>query len=296
MDQPTALKGKNFLPIFVMILGVMGISSGAIFARLADAHPLVICAYRVGIASCAIVPFALFFNWREYRRLERADVLRTLFAGLFLACHFAAWITSLSYTTVASSVVLVNTIPIWVTLINFLRGVQRPSRRMCSCVLLSFLGAAIVGYGDLSFSGEALWGDFLALAGAVFAAAYILFGKEVRKKLNLMPYVALCYASAAFLLWAVVLAMGLEISGFSQTTWGAFFGMALFSQILGHSSYNWALRYFSAGFVAILLLGEPIGSAVLAYFLFDEIPAPIKFIGFVLLLSSILLIAREEAK
>lgn len=296
MDQTSALKRKTFLPTIVLVLGVMGISSGAIFARLADAHPLVICAYRVGLASCALVPFALFFNRREYRMLGRSDSARTILAGLFLACHFAAWITSLSYTTVASSVVLVNTIPIWVALINFFRGAQRPSRKMWLCIFLSFSGAAVVGCGDLSFSGEALWGDFLAVAGAVFAAAYILIGKEVRKKLNLMPYVALCYSTAALLLWGVVLAMGLKITGFSQTTWGAFFGMAFFSQVIGHSSYNWALRYFSAGFVAILLLGEPIGSALLAYFLFDEIPAPIKFVGFALLLSSILFVAREEGK
>ena len=289
-----ALKGKKILPVFVLVVGVMGVSSGSIFARLADAHPLVICAYRVGLASCVLVPFAFFFNRQEYRTLERTDFLRTFMAGLFLACHFATWITSLSYTTVASSVVLVNTIPIWVALINFLRGVQRPSRNMWFCVALSFIGAAIVGYGDLSFSGEALWGDFLAVAGAVFAAGYILFGKEVRGKLTLMPYVALCYGTAAALLWGAVLAMGLPIVGFTTATWGAFFGMALFSQVIGHSSYNWALRYFSAGFVAIMLLGEPIGGALLAYFLFDEVPTSIKLAGFALLLSSIILAAREE--
>lgn len=282
------------MPVFVLILGVMGVSSGSIFARLADADSLVICAYRVGIASCVLAPFALSFNRHEYRTLGRGDLLRTFMAGLFLACHFATWITSLSYTTVASSVVLVNTIPIWVVLIDFFRGAHRPSRKMWLCVLLSFLGAAIVGYGDLSFSGEALWGDFLAVAGAVFAAGYILFGKEVRKKLTLMPYVALCYGTAAVLLWTVVLALGLRITGFSTITWGAFLGMAVFSQVIGHSSYNWALRYFSAGFVAIMLLGEPIGGALLAYFLFDEVPTPIKFAGFALLLFSIVIAAREE--
>lgn len=278
----------------MLILGVMGVSSGSIFARLADADSLVICAYRVGIASCVLVPIAFLFNRHEYRTLERGDFLRTFAAGFFLACHFATWITSLSYTTVASSVVLVNTIPIWVALIDFFRGVHRPSRKMWFCVLLSFAGAAIVGYGDLSFSGEALWGDSLAVAGAVFAAGYILCGKEVRKKLTLMPYVALCYGTAAILLWSVVLVLGLRITGFPTATWGAFFGMAIFSQVIGHSSYNWALRYFSAGFVAIMLLGEPIGGALLAYFLFDEVPTPIKFAGFALLLFSIVAASREE--
>jgi len=285
---------KSWLPVFVLFLGVMGISSGAIFARLASAHPLVICAYRVGLASCALVPFALTFYWREYRTLGRGDFARTMAAGFFLACHFAAWITSLSYTTVASSVVLVNTIPIWVALINFFRGKLLPGGKTWKCVLLSFLGAAIVGYGDFSFSGDALWGDFLAVAGAIFAAGYILFGKEVRAKMTLLPYVAMCYGTAALLLWGVVLAMGLDIAGFSRTTWGAFFGMAFFSQVLGHSSYNWALRYFSAGFVAIMLLCEPIGSAILAFFLFGEAPGSLKIAGFAILLFAVILVAREE--
>ena len=281
------------LPIVVLCIGVLGVSSGAIFARMADAHALVKSAYRLGLASMLLVPYACFFHRREYAALGRRDFLLTLLSGFFLAVHFGTWISSLDYTTVASSVVLVNTIPIWVALFGVLRG-NRPSGAMWGCILLSVLGAAVVGYGDLSFSGEALIGDALAVAGAIAAAAYITCGKEVRKKLSVSPYIALCYGTAAVVMWVLVLALGLDFTGFSARTWQAFWGMALLAQVFGHSSYNWALGYFSAGFVAIMLLGEPIGSTILAYFLFKELPSAMTLAGCALLMVSIVVAARSE--
>lgn len=289
-------KANRLVPIIVLAIGVMGVSSGAIFARYADAHALVKSAYRLGIASSILVPVALIFHRREYRNLARRDFALAVTAGFFLALHFAAWISSLDYTTVASSVMLVNTIPIWVVLINMFTGRGAPSRTMWFCVAMSVVGAAVIGWGDMAFSGETLFGDALAVAGAMAAAVYILCGKEVRKKISVTPYIALCYGSAAVFMWIAVLALGLDFIGFTKATWGAFFGMALVSQIIGHSSYNWALGQFSAGFVAIMLLGEPIGSTILAYFLFDETPAPIKILGCALLLSSIVISARQEAE
>ena len=284
---------NRIFPIAVLCIGVMGVSSGAIFARMAEAHALVKSAYRLGLASMLLVPYALAFHRREYRALERRDLLLTLLSGFFLAIHFGTWISSLDYTTVASSVVLVNTIPIWVAILGVMRG-NRPTPAMWLCILLSVLGAAVVGYGDLSFSGEALIGDALAVLGAIAAAAYITCGKEVRKKLSVSPYIALCYGTAAVVMWVVVLGLGLEIRGFSAETWQAFWGMALLAQVLGHSSYNWALGYFSAGFVAIMLLGEPIGSTILAYALFDELPSAMTLVGCALLMLSIVVASRNE--
>jgi drug/metabolite transporter (DMT)-like permease len=275
-------------------MGVICISFGAIFARYADSPALVKSAYRVGIAAVIVVPFALIFYRREYLKLSRREIFLNVLSGAFLAAHFATWITSLDYTSVASSVMLVDTIPVWVAVFNLAFGVTRPNRTMWMCVILSVVGAAIVGYGDISFDKRALWGDALAVAGAAAAAADIVCGKEVRGKLGLVPYIALCYGTAAVILWAAVLVMGYPLSGFSAVTWGAFAGSALMSQILGHSSYNWALGYFSSGFVGIMLLGEPIGSAILAYALFGEIPTPVKFVGFALLMTAIVMAARGE--
>jgi drug/metabolite transporter (DMT)-like permease len=277
----------------VLLVGVLGVSTGAIFVRMADAHPIVKSAYRLGMASLILVPIAVCFHWREYRTLSRRDVGIGLLSAAFLVLHFALWMTSLDYTTVASSVMLVSTVPIWVALINMLLGRGRPSRAMSLCIVLSVIGASIVGYGDVSFDRDALTGDALALAGAVAASVYILCGRELRMKLSVVPYVALCYGSAAVMMWCVALAMGLKLSGFSGRTWGAFLGMALMAQVIGHSCYNWALGYFSAGTVSVVLLGEPLGSAVIAYFMFGEVPTPMKLAGCALLMLSIVLTARS---
>jgi drug/metabolite transporter (DMT)-like permease len=291
----SALRHK-ILPFLVLTVGIMSVSSGSIFVRLADAHPFVKGAYRMGIASLIIAPFALLFYRGEYRRLTKRDAGLTLLAGAFLALHFATWITSLDYTSVASSVVLVDTIPIWVALINMVFGSQRPSRAMWFCVLLSFAGAALVAYSDSSSSssGSGLWGDFLAVAGGMAAAAYIALGGEARKKLSVVPYAALCYSTAGVLLWALSLGMGLRISGFTNVTWGALAGIAVFAQVIGHSSYNWALGSFSTGFIAIALLGEPLGAAIIAYFLFGEVPAPVALVGMAMIITSIVMAARNE--
>jgi len=289
-----APKAKNIFPFFVLVVGVMSVSTGSIFVRLAGAHPFVKCAYRLGFASLVFWPVALAFHRDELKRLKPRDVAFSLIAGAFLSLHFATWMTSLDHTTVASSLMLVNTVPVWVVIFNMIFGKGSPSRLMWTCVALAVAGASIVGYGDLSFSGEALFGDLLALAGGVACAAYLFCGGEVRGKLSLTLYVALCYGASAIIMWIVVLVMRLDITGFSPQTWWAFIGMALLSQVVGHSTYNWALRYFSTGFVSIALLGEPLGGAFLAYFLFGENPAGFKLAGFALLIASIVISARAE--
>ncbi|MCL2684316.1 MAG: DMT family transporter, partial [Synergistaceae bacterium] len=283
------------VPIVVLTVGVMCISFSSIFARYADAPALVKSAYRVGFSALIVVPYAFFFHRREYGAMSRRDFGLCAASGFFLAVHFATWIASLDYTTIASSVILVNTIPIWIALFGIATCSVLMSSRMWVSVMLSFLGAGIVGYGDISFSGEALKGDMLAVAGAMSGAGYILCGRTARKKMGLVPYIALCYGSAAVFLWGAVLVCGYRVTGFSNVTWGAFIGSAVMSQILGHSSYNWALGYFSAGFVGIMLLGEPLGSTILAFFLFGEAPSPVKLAGCALLLCAIAIAAKEES-
>jgi drug/metabolite transporter (DMT)-like permease len=261
---------------------------------MADAPAIVKSAYRVGISALVFVPISLIFYRGEYAGMTKKDFALSALSGVFLALHFATWIASLDYTSVASSVMLVGTIPIWVAIFNVVLGITRPSRMMWFCVCLSVSGAGIVGYGDISLDENVLFGDALAVAGAIAAAAYIMCGKEVRRKLGMISYVTLCYGSAAIVIWCAVLSLGYPITGYDTATWRAFFGLALMSQVIGHTSYNWALGHFSSAFVGIMLLGEPLGSAVLAYYLFDEAPAPIKFVGFALLLTSIVLAARDE--
>jgi drug/metabolite transporter (DMT)-like permease len=283
-----------FNPYLVLIIGIFGVSTGSIFARLADAPALVTAAYRVGLAALVLVPAAGWKARDELRNLSFQDVKLAMLSGLFLALHFAAWISSLDYTAVANSVVLVNTIPLWVGLLTPLISRDSIKTATVISIALSVIGGAIIGFGDFAAGGSALRGDLLAVAGAVCAAIYLLLGRNLRRKFSLLAYVTVCYGSAAVILWIVVLCLKLPITGYSSQTVAAFWAMALVSQILGHSSYNWALKWFSTALVAVALLGEPIGSTILAYFIFDEGLTWLKFVGGMFILSAIYIAAVGE--
>lgn len=286
-----ALKGAKYV---ALAFGIAAVSTGAIFVRLAEAPAIVTAAYRMGIASLLLAPFAFTKARGEIARLGAAEWRAVLSAGVFLALHFATWISSLDYTTVASSVVLVNTNPLWVGLLSLILGRDRPSSLTKAGILLSVLGGAVIGAGDLTLGKGALWGDFLALAGGWFCALYIWMGRSVRPHMTLLSYTTLCYSTAAVILWAFVLALRLPVTGYSKETWAAFFALAFVPQLLGHSTYNWALRYFSANFVAVGLLGEPVGSSILAYFILKEGITMAKFAGGALILAGIYLASRGE--
>lgn len=287
--------GKPFVnPVMALAVGIAAISTGAIFARAADAPSLVIAAYRVGLATLILAPFAAWKCPGEIAGLSRSDWKSVLGAGFFLAVHFATWIASLDYTSVASSVILVETIPLWVGVLTpFVTG-ERPGKATLAGIGLSFAGGILIGAGDFATGGRALLGDLLALAGGFSGALYIMLGRNVRPRLSLLAYITTCYGTAGALLWTLVIASGTPFTGFSAPTWWAFLGMAVVPQILGHSSYNWALRWFSSTTVAVCLLGEPIGSTILAWIFFGETLTPWKAAGGALILAGIVLAARSE--
>jgi len=290
----TAHDTPRFNPYAVLIIGIIGVSTGSIFARLADAPALVTAAYRMGLAALILIPLAAWKAGDELRNLSVHDIKLAMLSGFFLALHFAAWISSLDYTAIANSVVLVNTIPLWVGLFTPLIAKDRIRGSTIISIIVSVIGAAIIGFGDFDTAGKALWGDMLAIFGAVCAAIYLLFGRNLRRKLSLLPYVSICYGSAAIILWLVVLFLNLPITGYSTQTVAAFWAMALVSQLIGHSSYNWSLKWFSTSLVAVSLLGEPIGSTLLAYIIFDEGLTWLKLIGGLFILSAIYIAASGE--
>jgi drug/metabolite transporter (DMT)-like permease len=292
-----ALKEKKlqFNPTIALFGGVLAISTGAILIRLAEEAPaLVIAAYRVGIAAVILFPIALAKARDELLSLSKSDVRIALIAGFFLALHFAAWVSSLKYTSIANSVVLVNTSPLWVGILAPIITKEKIKRLVVLSIFMSILGAFIIGYGDYTQENSALRGDFLALAGGFSMAGYLLMGKKLRQKLSLIAYVSVCYGSSAIILWALVIILDFPIWGFSGQTVAAFFSMALFPQLIGHSCYNWALKYFSTSFVAVSLLGEPVGSIFLAYVIFHEGLTPMKVIGGIFILTAIYLAASRE--
>ena len=277
-----------------LLMGVVAVSFAAIFIRLAEAPSLVIAAYRLTLASLIIAPVGLFRCWREIKALDRKDLLYAIVSGLLLTLHFASWIASLDYTTVASSVVFVSTHPIFVGIAAHLWTRDKVSRLMFGGIIVAVLGGMIVGWDDLALGGKALWGDFLALVGAAAVAGYFMVGRRLRPKTSLLAYISVVYSIAALGTLALCILTGQRFTGYSPSTYLMFVLLAIVPQLIGHSSFNWALRHLSAPVVAVTVLGEPVGSTILAYFILHEAPTLVKVGGAALILGGIYFSLREE--
>jgi drug/metabolite transporter (DMT)-like permease len=275
---------------------VAAVSAGALFARAAEAPALALSFWRCAIAGALLLTWAAPRLRAELTTLTSRERWLALLSGAFLALHFASWITSLEHTTVASSVLLVNTGPIWVGLLSPLVTSDRLSRGAKWGIAVSFLGSALVGGGDLALGREALWGDLLAVIGALAASGYLLAGRRLRMKLSLGVYTGTVYGVAALLLAPAAAFQGAPLVGFSSATWGWILGLALVPQLIGHTAANWALRYASAALVAVSLLGEPILAGLWARVFLGEVPPRAFFLGAPLILAGIFLAARGERR
>ena len=282
-------------PYLGLATGIVAVSFASIFIRLAEAPSLVIAAGRLTIASLILAPAALIRGKEELRALTKGDLQLALLSGLFLGLHFATWISSLEYTSVASSVVFVSTSPIFVGLASRFLLKERVSRQMFVGIAISVLGGMIIGYGDFGLGLRELLGDLLAIAGAVAVSGYWLVGRRLRRQLSLLPYIFLVYATAAAFMIVLCLVTGHSFSGYPGQTYLMFFLLAVVPQIIGHSSFNWALKYLPATFVVISTLGEPVGSTILAHFILNEVPTLAKIGGGVLILAGIYISSRAES-
>jgi len=267
-----------------------------VLIRLAqlEAHSLVIAAWRLLLATLILAPITLATRRAELHGLTRREWASALLAGLLLALHFATWITSLAYTSVTASVALVSTSPLFVGLISHLLLRERLSREMAGALLVTMTGSILIGLGDLGASTHRLWGDVLALVGAMAGAGYFLIGRRLRARLSLLAYVFPVYGIAAAALAIIMLASGFPALPHRPQTWGSLLLLALGPQILGHSSLNWALRYLSATYVTIATLGEPIGSTILAWWLLEERPSLWAVAGGALILAGIAVASYAE--
>ncbi len=264
---PTMGGGKRVAPFVVLGIALLAVSNGAIFARLADAPPLAIAAWRVGLALLVVLPLAFTAPWP--RGISPRSVGLAAGAGALLALHFATWIASLEHTTIARSVLFVSTSPIWVALLQFFAGQGAPPRSTLLALALAVAGAAVVSGGGLG--GEAaLTGDLLAVAGGVAMAGYFLLSRSAQRELPFRNYLGIAYGVAAALLWVAVLVTGTQATGFDAGTWWALAGMAAVSQLIGHSGYNWSLRHLDPLFVAVVSVGEPVLASLLGWWLIGE--------------------------
>ncbi len=300
----------RFLLPIALLTAILAVSTASIFIRFAqkDAPSLVIAAYRLSFASLALAPLALARHRDELRRLTRSELRLGLLSGIFLALHFATWISSLEYTTVASSVVLVSTSPLWVALLAPVFLKEPLSRWVLVGMLLALAGGTIIGLSDACHwstgfvcpplsefvKGKASFGNFLALAGAWAVTGYLLIGRKLRARMSLIPYIFVVYGMAALVLIVVMLLAGESPVGYQPSTYVWLLLLALVPQLVGHSTYNWALRYLPAAFVAVITLGEPIGSTILAFMILQETPSLLQIAGGVLILAGIYISSKTK--
>ncbi len=300
---------KTVLTITI-IGGILAVSTASIFIRFAQgyASSLAIATLRLVFASLIIAPIALLKHRTELVKLDRRDLLLGLLAGTFLALHFATWISSLEHTTIASSVVLVTTTPLWVALLSPLTLKEPITRFVLWGMVLAFLGGIVIGFSDICnwnnglvcpspgdfFQGQAILGDLLALAGALMAAGYIIIGRRLRVKTSLIPYIFVVYGMAAIVLILITFASGDSLLGLPSQAYFWTLLLAIIPQLLGHSTFNWALKYLPASLVSITLLGEPIGSTILALVILSEIPSVGELFGAALILLGIFLASKVE--
>ena len=280
--------------VLLLVIGVVAVSFAAIFIRIADAPALSTAFYRNAMAAALFLPLAVARR-AEVRSLSSRQFAIAFLSGALLALHFATWIASLSFTTVAASVVLVTTSPIFVAAASRALFGERVGSTTLIGILIGLVGAGIVSGGDFGISTRAAAGDLLALAGAITAAGYLLAGRRLRGEMSLFAYVGVVYTTCAVLLLPAA-AFGARLTGFSGETWAMFLLLAVIPQALGHTVFNYLLKEMDATFVAISIMGEPVGSTLLALAFFGEVPPWTAVFGGVLILVGIYVAVTRQPK
>jgi drug/metabolite transporter (DMT)-like permease len=280
----------------ILAVGIIAVSFAAIFIRLAQAPPLVIATYRMAIASVVLIPFGLSKARGVRGRLKRNDILLIALSSIALALHFALWITSLSYTSIASSVVIVTSNPIFVAVISYFLWQERLNRMAIAGIAIALGGVVLINYGGFIAGSRAVRGDLMALAAAIFVGIYLISGRLLRCRISLLPYLATVYSCATIVLLLVTLFSGYSLFGYSGSTYTMFFLLALIPQLIGHSSLNLSVRLMPATLVSVAILGEPVIAIILGYIILGEGVTLTEALGSLVTLGGILMVMLYRPK
>lgn len=280
--------------LLILFLGVVGVSTAAIFVRLCLevtgksglGFSLFIAASRLIFASLLLIPF---IRNRTQLPVTKKGYQCAIAAGITLSFHFATWITSLSFTSIAASTAIVTTNPIWVTLLSWLWFKEKPKRLTIIGIVIALLGGFCIALGDagsLYGGSNPLLGDGLALLGAWSVSVYLLLGKQAQAEgLSVGNYSAIAYLTAALFLVPLPFLFGITYWGYPSEIYLYLLGMAIFSQVLGHTSFNWAVRFISPTLVTLAILFEPVSASILGFFIFGEVPSFLVLVGAIILLT-----------
>lgn len=266
-----------------LVTAVAAVSVGAILVRWSHAPSSVAAFYRVLFTTLPLIPVAVWWYRDEFRRIGRRDLVFATLSGVALALHFAAWFESLEWTSVAASVTLVQAQPVFVALGAWLLLSERVTRRVAVGITVAVGGMAVMSLGDLVggvlVGPNPLYGNSLALFGAVMAAGYVLAGRSLRQRLALVPYVVVVYGVCTVSLLAIVIIEGHPLTGYPTREWLVFAGLAIGPGLFGHTVINWALAHVDSSVVSVSLLGEPVGATILAFILLSEVPTTFTVVG-----------------
>ncbi|WP_309484915.1 DMT family transporter [Halorhabdus salina] len=289
---------KTVSPLVGLTVAIVAVSTSAILVRWSQAPSIVAAFYRVLFTTLLLAPFAFVRHRNPFAGLQRRHLLGATLAGLALSIHFAAWFESLAWTSVAASVTIVQSQPLFVAVGAALFLEERVTGGIIVGILVAMLGIAVMSVPDLlggpAVGADPTYGNGLALLGAVAAAVYVLAGRSIRQRVALLPYVLVVYVVCSIGLLAVVGFQGAPLGGYPPREWVLFLAMAIGPGVFGHTVLNWALAHVESSVVSVSLLGEPIGATVLALVLLAEVPDTVTVVGGVVVLAGIYLTARAR--
>ncbi|WP_066499604.1 DMT family transporter [Abyssisolibacter fermentans] len=291
------MKSRIILYI-ALFLGVFSLSTSAIFVKLANAPSSITAFYRLFFTALLLLPFLLLNkgNRQELFSLSKQQWALGLLSGLFLAMHYVLWFESLNYTSVASSTVIVTLQPLFSISGGYFLFKERFSRGAIAGCFIAIIGCFIIGWGDFQVSDQALFGDLLAFIAAGIITAYFFIGQYIRKNLSVIPYSFLGYVSSAFFLAIYAFSQQISFTNYSLQTWKSFIGLACIATILGQMIFNWLLKWVSTSVISMSILGETIGTCVLAYFILDEVISLQQGIGIMIILVGLALFLFQKNK
>ena len=287
---------EKTMPYVAIAIGVISVSLSAIFVKLSSAESAVIAFYRMLFSVLIMSPVFLLKYKSELKLLQKRDWLFSIVAGVFLAFHFILWFESLNYTSVASSTVLVTLQPIFAFVGTYLFFKEKVAFQSIVAVIVAISGSLLISWGDFRISGAALYGDGLALIACAFITGYLLFGQDVRKRLSLMTYTMVVYSVSTITLFFYVLFMGQSFGPYESNDWLLFVMLAIVPNLLGHTLFNWSLKWVSTNTISIAILFEPVGAAILAFFIFNEKLILSQVIGGIIVILGILMFVLDIKK
>lgn len=290
------MENPKINPYAALWIGVLAVSASAIFVKLSSAPSGVIAFYRLFFSVLIMAPLFFIKYASELRLITKRDWVYSIVAGIFLALHFILWFESLNYTSVASSTVLVTLQPLFAFIGTYYLFKEKISGKAIVSGTLAILGSFIISWGDFRISGTALLGDMLALIACALITAYLLVGQTLRKRISLITYTFIIYGISTVTLLIYVIVVQEPLLPYEKMDWVYFILLAIIPTLLGHTLFNWSLKWLSTSTISMAILFEPVGAAILAYYILNETVIWSQIIGGLVVITGISLFLLDERK